>query len=278
DGTPVDLAAWRHSWGRLITQADRLVVFSDDSRAHVQSVWPDAAARLQVIAHRPHHAVPRIPPQQGRGARDKPPVVGVLGNLNRQKGAAVVAEIARLLARDPGATNPKLANLKSGTLKYGNLKLVVLGDTDPACPPGPGVTVHGAYRLEDLPLLTRRYNISAWLIASVWPETFSYTTHEALATGLPVFCLDLGAQAEALRKAAPQGHVITCPPDTAAQAQAVLAALRGVLGPTPTKPAPPDLAPRTRPARTWCKISRQPPTRRPPRRPIPLGVRCWRNG
>jgi hypothetical protein len=62
--------------------------------------------------------------------------------------------------------------------------------------------VHGAYRREDIPGLVARYGIDRWLIPSVWPETFSYTTHEALATGLPVWCFDLGAQGAAVRSAA----------------------------------------------------------------------------
>jgi glycosyltransferase involved in cell wall biosynthesis len=34
---------------------------------------------------------------------------------------------------------------------------------------------------------------------SVWPETYSFATREALATGLPVFAFDIGAQGEAVR-------------------------------------------------------------------------------
>lgn len=69
----------------------------------------------------------------------------------------------------------------------------------------PPAIVHGSYEWRDLPGLVARYGISAWLIPSVWPETFSFTTHEAIATGLPVFCFDLGAQADALRGSLAQG-------------------------------------------------------------------------
>jgi len=207
DGSRVDLAGWRAAWTRLIARADRLVVFSDSSRAVVTQVWPEAAARTKLVPHHLHQPVPQIKPF--RGAK---PVVAILGNLNRQKGSALVAEMARQLSA--GSTD---------------LDLVVIGDTDPSCPPGPRVTVHGEYKPEDLALLARRYKVSGWLIPSIWPETFSYTTHEAVATGLPVFCLDLGAQADALRAAGAQGHVIKRSPALPDQAGAVLDQLRKVL-------------------------------------------------
>ncbi len=60
---------------------------------------------------------------------------------------------------------------------------------------------------------------------SIWPETFSFVTHEMLATGLPVFGFDIGAQGEALRRA-PNGVAIPFDPD-ADHAAAILAAISG---------------------------------------------------
>ncbi len=73
-----------------------------------------------------------------------------------------------------------------------------------------GLTVHGAYEPAQIPHLAARYGVTHWLVPSIWPETFSFTTHEALATGLPVLGFDLGGQGEALR-AAPNGHAIPLP-------------------------------------------------------------------
>ena len=74
------------------------------------------------------------------------------------------------------------------------------------------------------PALAARYGITDWLIPSIWPETFSYTTHEAIATGLPVWCFDLGGQADAVRQAC-KGGVIPIPagmPDLDALLGAIL--------------------------------------------------------
>jgi glycosyltransferase involved in cell wall biosynthesis len=173
------LADWQARWGRLIAAAQAVTVFSRDSHRLVLAAYPQAAG---VIRLRPHRLLHPVPACAARAAGR--PVIGVLGNIGAPKGAAVVAGLSRKLA----AT--------------GLADLVLIGRIDPAFTLAPAARVHGAYRREDIAALVARYGIDRWLIPSVWPETFSYTTHEALATGLPVWCFDLGAQGEAVRAAA----------------------------------------------------------------------------
>ena len=42
----------------------------------------------------------------------------------------------------------------------------------------------------------RRNNIDIVFIPSIWPETFSYTTSEAMSMGMPIACYAMGAPAE----------------------------------------------------------------------------------
>lgn len=178
DGTILALRDWQAAWGRFLACCDRITCFSADSRDKLVAVYPDVAARLEIL---PHPAPPRRPlvPPPGPGI-----VLGIPGNILGHKGAAVVADLAR--ARVPG------------------LRLVIVGTLDPAAGTVGGVTVTGRYLPAQLPDLARRQGITHWLIPSIWPETYSLTTHEALATGLPVLALDLGAQGAAVR-AAPNG-------------------------------------------------------------------------
>lgn len=182
-GRKVPLADWQAAWGRLLAVANT-TVFSESSRAIFSAAYPQAADKIRVEGHKLLATVPRI---SAARAADGRPVIGVLGNIGQQKGAAVVQQLSRDLARDPRAG------------------LVIIGHLDPAFRLAPPARVHGSYELRDLPGLVARYGISAWLIPSVWPETFSFTTHEALATGLPVFCFDLGAQGDAVRSAIEHG-------------------------------------------------------------------------
>ena len=185
DGRETPLRHWQRAWGRLITDADTVTVFSQDSRRLVLAAYPQAAPRLRLRPHPMLAAVPRCQPRPGQR-----PVIGVLGNIGRQKGAAVLAALSRRLAETSIAD------------------LVVIGNLDPAFSLAPQTTLHGDYCRADIAALVAHYGIDRWLIPSIWPETFSYTTREALATGLPVWCFDLGAQADAVRAANGHGGVL----------------------------------------------------------------------
>lgn len=182
---PVDLSEWRAAWGELLRAAQEIRVFSESSRTIMVKAYPDVAGKIMVKPHRLLRDVPRVKLGQ---PRDGVPVIGVLGNIGYQKGIVVLQNLSRLLERS------------------GRARLVVIGNIDPAYPLASSAHVHGHYQLEDIPALVTRYGISCWLIPSIWPETFSYTTHEALATGLPVFGFDLGAQGDAIRAAAAMGQ------------------------------------------------------------------------
>jgi O-antigen biosynthesis protein len=190
DGTRVTLAGWQAAWARLIARADDVVVFSQSSRDIVATVFPQAAPRLSVRPHRMLSDVPRLAAPAGGG----PATWAVLGNIGLAKGAAVIRDLAHRIDGRAGA------------------RLVVIGNVDPAFALPPSAHVHGAYDLADLPTLARRYGVGGWIIPSVWPETFSYAVHEALATGLPVLAFDLGAQGAAVREA-PNGQAVPFDPD-----------------------------------------------------------------
>ena len=174
DGETVPLGRWRAAWGRLIYAADRVTCFSQASAQLIHQAY--AGAPVVVQPHALHAEVPRIPRPEGG------PVIGILGSLAPHKGAGVAQALSR-------------------ALKPGDPGLVLLGEIDPAYRLYRPAKRHGRYAVADLPALVKRYGITCWFIPSVWPETFSFTTHEALASGLPVMTFDLGAQGDALRAA-----------------------------------------------------------------------------
>lgn len=189
DGTHVGLADWQQAWGRVLAAADQVTVFSRDSREQVLAAYPDLADRIVLTPHSLLQEVPPLAvPETGRT------VIGVLGNIGYQKGAAVLVDLARRVQENPG------------------ISLVLLGNLDPSYSLPVSAPIHGNYRIEDIGRLVGQYGITCWLIPSVWPETFSYTTHECLATGLPVYAFDIGAQGGAVARS-PNGHPIPFAPD-----------------------------------------------------------------
>jgi len=189
DGTHVGLADWQEAWGRVLAAADQVSVFSRDSREQVLAAYPDLADRIVLTPHDLLQEVPPLAvPETGKT------VIGVLGNIGYQKGAAVLVDLARRIQDRP------------------DLALVLLGNIDPSYSLPVSAPIHGNYRIGDIGRLVGQYGITCWLIPSVWPETFSYTTHECLATGLPVYAFDIGAQGGAVVRS-PNGHPIPFAPD-----------------------------------------------------------------
>jgi GT2 family glycosyltransferase len=207
DGARVPLAAWRAAWGALLDAAAQITVFSPASRDLVAAAYPDIAPRLELRPHSLLNPFPQVIVPKDLG-QERPGTLGILGNLSPAKGAHVVAALARAL----GPTQ----------------RIVLLGQVDPAVRLPRRVKVHGAYAPADLPDLVRYYDIQSWLIPSIWPETFCYTVHEALALGGTVYCFDLGGQGDAVRTHS-RGVAVPFTPGQSAQelARAFIRCLRG---------------------------------------------------
>lgn len=183
DNSVVSLAEWQDAWGRALSCASIIEVYSASSAKIVTQVWPGCADQLCITSHAALFDVARVT----RVAAAPPKVIGILGNIGYQKGAKVVSDLAAFQKRNKEA------------------RIVVIGNVDPQYAVVKPAIVHGNYARADIAKLAESYAIDCWLIPSIWPETFSFTTHEALATQLPVWCFDLGGQADAVRGALVRG-------------------------------------------------------------------------
>lgn len=188
------LREWRDAWGQAIERADSITAFSYSSREIILQAWPNARLKVEV---KPHTTTQNVPLLTASVASGKDNVsLGILGSIGEVKGAQIVSDLAWYLYNNPCEVD-----------------LVIIGEIDRSFSLPKNIQVTGRYKLSDLEMLASKYRVAAWLMPSICPETFSFTTHEMLATGLPVMAFDLGAQGEAVRKA-PNGHVVT--PDPAA--------------------------------------------------------------
>jgi GT2 family glycosyltransferase len=188
DHPGTSLRQWRELWSEVISRAEMVTAFSPSSAAIMTAAYPEAATKLSVMPHDLPDALPaRIDPN-GRN-------IGVLGAINQAKGADVLMSLARHMR---AMRNPR--------------RIIIVGELDPNYRLPPPHLALGRYERRQISNLAKQHGIGLWLIPSIWPETFSFTTREALATGLPVLTFDLGAQGEAARYAE-NGHVMACGPD-----------------------------------------------------------------
>lgn len=70
------------------------------------------------------------------------------------------------------------------------------------------VTLHGAYRREELPGLIEKAGCQVALLLSVWPETYGYVLSEALQNNLLPLALDKGAIADRIRRLLGEAFVL----------------------------------------------------------------------
>ena len=175
---------WREQWTKVFSDATRIVVFSNSSRALIAEAFPKSATRIVV---RPHNA-PSLPARLIKGGH----AIGVLGSINRAKGGEVLLRLAKS--------------------KINQRRIVVIGEMDGSFSLPKPHLVHGRFAHDQIGALAKAYDIGGWLIPSICPETFSFATHEALATGLPVLAFMRGAQGETV-DVAPNGFVIRAEPE-----------------------------------------------------------------
>jgi GT2 family glycosyltransferase/glycosyltransferase involved in cell wall biosynthesis len=169
NATPNFVTEWRAAWGEFLRQADRVVCFSRSSQALVRQVFQLGPGKLILSPHDPliFWTKPYRPPSEG------PMTVAVIGNINRNKGAFLVAELAKLMAPEE--------------------KLVIIGSISCRNILPAEVIVTGPYQRENLPELLASHRVTVGFISSVVPETFNYVTQECMGLGLPLVCLPIGA-------------------------------------------------------------------------------------
>ena len=165
---------WRSVWGEFFEKdCDKIVTFSKGSRDILLKAYPFSEGKVEIKPHNvPKVRSVEIPKHTGLN-------IAFLGEIGlRQKGREIVRQISESLGDHDG------------------IKLFVIGEYKN---PPKGLSVTGRYQLSNLPSIVEKLKIDIIMIPSIWPETFSFTTSEAIQLNIPVACFDYGAQAEKVR-------------------------------------------------------------------------------
>ena len=169
---------WRRCFACLFSNCSEIRTFSQDTKSRINACFANVCPTVV-----PHELARKIgrKPDISRGGM----VIGVFGNIQPQKGAFEVVALGNYLGR----------------IGRNDVKIIVVGNFSGVSSPMPSVMkIYGEYKVEDLPDIIEREGVNIGFMPSIWPETFSYVTHEIMAMGLPVVCFDIGAQRDAVAK------------------------------------------------------------------------------
>ena len=131
------------------------------------------------------HVIPHVPLPSGSEKNKKTTEtfnIGLIGVLCYKKGLEVVKALAGYIEENEL-----------------NIRLRLIGTSDEEIE-SPVFSQTGRYTREEIPRLTLEQDIDMFLIPSVWPETFSYTTSEIISMGFPVAVLPVGAPVERVKR------------------------------------------------------------------------------
>ena len=168
---------WRTKFREFLSNCDEIRAFSDDTARLFKRAYPDVY-NLHVIPHAPHY----LPAVKKNKKTTETFNIGLIGVLCYKKGLEVVKALAGYIEENEL-----------------NIRLRLIGTSDEEIE-SPVFSQTGRYSREEIPRLTLEQDIDMFLIPSVWPETFSYTTSEIISMGFPVAVLPVGAPVERVKR------------------------------------------------------------------------------
>lgn len=168
---------WRDEWRTFLQSCTEVVVFSNSTKEIAEKTF----GKMDNVVVIPHQ-IGYMPQIEKKNKTTETLNIGLLGVLTKHKGGMIVADLVDKIEKE-----------------HLNVKIRLIGtscvDID-----SPVFSQTGAYTRGAIPRLTLQNDIDVFLIPSIWPETFSYTTEEIMKMGMPVMCFDIGAPAERVKK------------------------------------------------------------------------------
>ncbi len=176
-----DVEHWREEWTSLFTIAHTILCFSHSSKELLLRAYKEIEEnKIKIIPHE----VPAMPAisREPSSVEKTSVIIGVLGAINQAKGARVLKDLVKEIEK-----------------RDLNIQVVLIGEISEHIK-SKHFKVTGRYQREELPELVQQYEIDIFLIPSVCPETFSYTTQEIMMMNMPLMVFNLGAPAERVKE------------------------------------------------------------------------------
>ncbi len=168
---------WRSMWQSFLLSCEEVRVFSQDSQRLLRKAFP-LLDRIHVMPER-HSIMDAI---SRTYSEDEMVGIGILGDLTELKGAKLVKAMVE----------------KADKLKL-PIRFEILGKCEERIK-SPRFHVSPLCAEEEFPAAILGLGIDAIFVSSIYPETFSYTTEQAIEMDLPCICFPLGAPVERLHR------------------------------------------------------------------------------
>lgn len=172
-----DIDLWRVRWGNVLEKADEVVCFSDNTQDLLLRAYPRLSNR--VITVKPH-SVAYLNGSYCYPIARESLKVAVVGDINFHKGSEVFVTLIE------AAQHQGIA-----------MEFLVVGTLNANSKPD-GIEETGPYQRDELGDILTRHQVHMGLMLSIWPETFSYVTHELIKLRVPLFSFAIGAQSDAV--------------------------------------------------------------------------------
>lgn len=169
---------WRNLWHKLFAVTNYVVLPSEAAAKIWLKAFPEYESKVNILYHdlhylndiRPHLVEATAPFFQ----------VYVIGDIGEHKGANIIDSVLELI---------QLHKL--------NICINVIGFYDNnKFNNTPFLKLHGRFTHNEIASILNSKEIHCFLMPSICPETFSFTTHEMMATKLPIIGFNLGAQGQ----------------------------------------------------------------------------------
>lgn len=170
------IKTWREKWGDFFTETvDEVIIFSEKIKEMFIQIYPQLSDKIVIIPH----TVKKLPCVKIK--KHNSINIATIGFIQKNKGRDIIYEMSKYLPND------------------NSVKLFIIGNMENP-QKNKNITITGKYTPSQLPKLIKKHQIDIIFIASIWPETFSYTTSEAISMQIPVACYNMGAQSERIGK------------------------------------------------------------------------------
>lgn len=168
---------WRKEWDDFYMSAEKVFAPSDFAKEEVLKVYRQA--NIKVIEH---------------GIDFEKKIANLDITNKKVYNIAFVGVMAKHKGRDTMVHLIAKQNLKNIKFHlFGSIQEVKLKNSK-------NFIDHGPYKRRNLPSLLKKNDIDLACIFSTYPETYSYTFTEIIASGVPVLGVDIGAVGERIRK------------------------------------------------------------------------------